>query len=174
LNKRSLKFVTLGFAVLLVVGAGAVGGLILQPLAPPQERRIKMTARQYAYDPAVLRINKGDTVRLRITSLDVIHGFYLEAFDLNIKIIPDSPYLEVSHPSRPDEPVKKMEEVIFVAEKTGKFRYRCSHTCGAMHPFMQGELVVAPNRLLGASLGGLIGLLLAAGPVALLLNRGKP
>ena len=98
MNKRSLKFVTLGFAVLLVVGAGAVGGLILQPLAPPQERRIKMTARQYAYDPAVLRINKGDTVRLRITSLDVIHGLYLEAFDLNIKIIPDSPYLEVSHP----------------------------------------------------------------------------
>jgi len=132
-----------------------------------------MIARQYAYDPPVLRVNKGDTIRLRVTSVDVIHGLYLEAFDLNMKIIPDSPYLEVTHPSRPDEPAEKVEEVIFVAERTGKFRYRCSHTCGSMHPFMQGELVVAPNRVLGASVGGLIGLLLVAGPVALFLNRGK-
>lgn len=156
------RFARFGAAVLLVVGAGALGGALLQPSAAPQERRIKMTARQYAFDPAVLRVNKGDTVRLRVTSLDVIHGLYMEAFDFNVKIIPDSPYLELSHPSRPDEPAEKVEEVVFVADKTGKFRYRCSHTCGSMHPFMQGELVVAPNRLLGAGAGGLIGLLLGA------------
>jgi heme/copper-type cytochrome/quinol oxidase subunit 2 len=164
---QASKVARLGVAVLLVVGAGAVGGVLLQPSAPPQERRIKMTARQYAFDPPVLRVNKGDTLRLRITSLDVIHGLYMEAFDFNVKIIPDSPYLELTHPSRPDEPAKKVEEVVFVADKTGKFRYRCSHTCGAMHPFMQGELIVAPNRLLGAGVGGFVGLLLATGFVAL-------
>jgi heme/copper-type cytochrome/quinol oxidase subunit 2 len=166
------RLAKLGVVVLLVVGTGAVGGMVLQPSAPPQERRVKMTARQYAFDPAVLRVNKGDTVRLRITSLDVIHGLYLEAFDINVKIIPDSPYLELSHPSRPDEPAEKVEEVVFVADKTGKFRYRCSHTCGSMHPFMQGELVVAPNRLLGSGVGGLIGLLLAGAFMALRGNRG--
>jgi heme/copper-type cytochrome/quinol oxidase subunit 2 len=133
-----------------------------------------MTARQYAFDPPVLRVNKGDTIRLRITSLDVIHGLYLEGFDLDIKIIPDSPYLEVSHPSRPDESAKKVEEVVFVADRTGKFRYRCSHTCGTMHPFMQGELVVAPNRLLGAGVGGSVGLLLAAAFAAVRRDRGNP
>jgi len=165
--------VRLVVAVLLVVGAGVAGGLLLQPTEPPQERRIKMTARQYAFDPAVLKVNKGDTLRLSITSLDVIHGLYMEAFDFNVKIIPDSPYLELSHPSRPDEPVQKVEEIVFVADKTGKFRYRCSHTCGAMHPFMQGELVVAPNRLLGAGVGGLIGLLLGGGVFAWRGNRAN-
>jgi len=140
--------------------------------SPPQERRVKMTARQYAFDPPVLRVNKGDTIRLQIKSLDVIHGLYLEGFDLDIKIIPDSPYLEVSHPSRPDEPAKKVEEVVFVADRTGKFRYRCSHTCGTMHSFMQGELVVAPNRLLGAGVGGFVGLLLASAFAALRKDRG--
>jgi heme/copper-type cytochrome/quinol oxidase subunit 2 len=164
----------LGAAALLVVGAGAVGAMLVGPSSPPQERRVKMTARQYAFDPPVLRVNKGDTIRLRITSLDVIHGLYLEAFDINIKIIPDSPYLELSHPSRPDEPAEKVEEVIFVADKAGKFRYRCSHTCGSMHPFMQGELVVAPNRLLGTGVGGLIGLLLAGAFVALRRDRRGP
>ena len=104
--------------------------------------------------------------------MDVTHGLYLEGFDLNIKIIPDSPYLEVSRPSRPDEPVERVEEVIFVAERTGKFRYRCSHTCGTMHPFMQGEFVVAPNRLLGAGVGGSVGLLLAAAFVAMRKDKG--
>jgi len=159
-------------AALLVVGAGAVGAMAVRPSSPPQERRVKMTARQYAFDPPVLRVNRGDTIRLRITSLDVIHGLYLEGHDLDIKIIPDSPYLEVKHPSRPGEPAKKLEEVVFVADRAGKFRYRCSHTCGNMHPFMQGELVVAPNRLLGASVGGCLGLLVAAGLAAVRRDKG--
>ena len=160
--------------LLLTAGAAVAGGMLPRPSAPPQERKIKMTVRQYAYDPAVLRVNKGDTVRLRITSVDVIHGLYLEGFDINIKIIPDSPYLEVSYPARPEEPAKKVEEVIFVADRTGKFRYRCSHTCGPMHPFMQGELVVAPNRLLGGSVGGLVGLLLGVAFVGLTRSRARP
>jgi heme/copper-type cytochrome/quinol oxidase subunit 2 len=168
------RFARLAAIAVLVVGAGAVGGLLLQPSAPPQERRVKMTARQYAFNPAVLRVNKGDTVRLRITSEDVIHGLYMEAFDFNVKIIPDSPYLELTHPSRPEEPMKRVEEVVFVADRTGKFRYRCSHTCGSMHPFMQGELVVAPNRLLGAGVGGFVGLLLGAAVMAGRRHRGQP
>jgi len=155
------SFAALGAGLGLIVAAGAIGGMLVQPSDPPQVRRIKMTARQYAFEPSVLKVNRGDTVRLRITSVDVIHGLYMEAFDFNVKIIPDSPYLELTHPSRPDQPMERVEEVIFVADRTGKFRYRCSHTCGSMHPFMQGELVVAPNRLLGAGVGGFVGLLLA-------------
>ena len=113
-------------------------------------------------------------MHLRITSLDVTHGFFLEAFDLNISIIPDSPYLEVSHPSRPDEPPRRVEEVTFVADKAGKFRYRCSRTCGTMHPFMQGELIVGPNLLLSGGIGGMIGLLVVSAALAWRRQRRTP
>lgn len=157
-----------------LVGACAGAGALLPSAAPAQERRIQMKARQYAYDPPVLRVNKGDTVRLRIESKDVIHGFFLEAFDINASIIPDSPYLEVTRPSRPGDPLQKMEEIVFVADKTGKFRFRCSRVCGNMHPFMQGELVVAPNRVAGAAIGACFGLLAAAAFVALRPDPEKP
>ena len=157
---------------LIIVGAGAAAGALLPSASPSRERRIQMTARQYAYDPPVVRVNLGDTVRLRIRSLDVTHGFFLEAFDINASIIPDSPYLEISHPSRKGEPVEKVEELVFVADKTGKFRFRCSRVCGNMHPFMQGELIVAPNRLAGAGIGACVGLLAAAAIVALRRDPG--
>ena len=37
------------------------------------------------------------------------------------------------------------ERVVFVADKVGKFRFRCSVACGTLHPFMIGELIVGPN-----------------------------
>lgn len=159
---------------LIVVGAGAAAGALVPSASPSQERRIQMTARQYAFDPPVVRVNLGDTVRLRIRSLDVTHGFFLEAFDISASIIPDSPYLEISHPSRKGEPVEKVEELVFVADKTGKFRFRCSRVCGNMHPFMQGELIVAPNRLASAGIGACVGLLAAAAFVALRRDPGLP
>jgi cytochrome c oxidase subunit 2 len=131
-----------------------------------------MTARQYAYDPPVLEVNRGDTVRLAIRSLDVTHGFFLEAFDINASIHPDSPYMEVSRPSRPGEPVQRVAEIAFVAERSGRFRYRCSRVCGTMHPFMQGELVVAPHRVRWAGVGACAGLL-AAGVLVALRRDGR-
>ncbi|MDP6722114.1 MAG: hypothetical protein QGF59_25850 [Pirellulaceae bacterium] len=168
--QRPIKFAV---ALSVIAVCGLVGWLIPRPSAAPQERRIKMKARQYAFDPAVIRVNQGDTLRLQITSVDVIHGFYVEAYDIDAKIIPQSPYMQLSRPSRPTEPPKKVDEIVFVANRTGKFRYRCSHTCGTMHPLMKGELVVAPNRLFGAGLGSAIGFLLASCVITLSVGR-KP
>lgn len=134
----------------LVCAAALAGTLLVSPSAPPQERGIKLTARQHAYDPPVLRVSQGDTIGLRIESADVVHVFfYLEGYEIDAKVVPESPYLHLTEPSHPHERIKKVAEVVFAANRTGKFRYHCSHTCGTMHPFMGSGLVLAPNRRRG-------------------------
>ena len=58
-RKIAVGFLGLGVAGILILGAGAAGAMLVRPSAPPQERRIKMTARQYAYDPPVLKGEQG-------------------------------------------------------------------------------------------------------------------
>jgi heme/copper-type cytochrome/quinol oxidase subunit 2 len=156
---RARNAVNLLLALGLVLAGGAVGFLATVVPNQPQEREITVRAYQYAYEPEVIRVNRGDTIRLRFIADDVVHGFYLEGHDLDVKIFPLEPQVELSRPSRPGV-VEKVEEVVFVASREGKFRYRCSTTCGYMHPFMQGELIVAPNRLYSTSIGVGVGLLL--------------
>ncbi len=126
--------------------------------SPPQERTLTITAHQYAYDPPILRVNRGDRVTIRLVAEDVTHGFYLEGYDLDAKVRPENPTFWVRHPSQGEE-FEEVEEISFVANRTGKFRYRCSNTCGYMHPFMQGELIVSPNYLYPSSIGMSLGLL---------------
>jgi heme/copper-type cytochrome/quinol oxidase subunit 2 len=148
-----------------MAACGAVGFFATTESSEPQEQLITVRARQYAYDPEVIRVDRGDTVRLRLISEDVVHGFYLEGHDLDVRILPLEPEVELRRPSAPGK-VEKVEEVVFAADTEGKFRYRCSRTCGYMHPFMQGELIVEPNRLLPTSMGLAVGLLLGALVVA--------
>jgi len=99
-------------------------------LADPVTHEITITADQFAYDPPVLRVNRGDRVRLTLQAADVVHGFYLDSYDINTRIEPGI-----------------SQQVEFVANRSGKFRYRCSVSCGSLHPFMIGELVVGPNTV---------------------------
>jgi len=161
---RIPKYLVVG--VLLLAG-GSAGFLFAQfGKVAPQERRITITAHKYAYDPPVLRVNRGDWVWIRLVAQDVTHGFYLEGYDLEAKMRPENPTFWVRHPSQGDE-FKEAQEIGFVANRTGKFRYRCSITCGYMHPFMQGELIVSPNYLFSTS----VGLSLALATAMLLVLR---
>lgn len=125
-----------------------------------QERVFTIEARQYAYNPAVIRVNKGDKIILKLTSKDVTHGFYLEGYDIDAKIRAQYPYFWFRHPSQ-SEDYEPVDQITFIANKAGKFRYRCSHTCGTFHPFMQGELIVAPNFAYPVSIGLTLGLAVA-------------
>lgn len=156
-----------GLFLLLGASAGFLYARFQQ--AAPRERTITITARKYAYDPGVLQINRGDTVHLRLVAQDVTHGFYLEGYDLDAKARPHNDTFWVRHPSRGDE-YAETTEITFVANHTGKFHYRCSTTCGYMHPFMQGELIVKPNYLYPVSLG----LLLALGVGMMWIGRQEP
>ncbi len=114
-----LPFAGLAIALLL---------LPTSPLAAPVTHRITLTAAQFAFDPPVLHVNQGDRVIITLQAADVAHGFYLDGYGLETRVEPGV-----------------TQQVEFVANRAGEFRYRCAVSCGALHPFMIGELVVSPN-----------------------------
>ena len=115
-------------------------------------------------------------MHIRLASLDVVHGFFLEGYDIDALIEPGSPVedkwpqFQLRHPSEGRQ-YKTVQEIVFTADRAGKFRYRCSHTCGSMHPFMQGELIVGPNYPYLAGLGAGGGVFISMFVVLLLQSR---
>lgn len=105
---------------------------ILVPLpigaASPTTHEIRVEARQFAFSPHRVRVQQGDRVVLELAAMDVAHGLYVDGYGVEASADPGVP--------------TRLE---FVADQSGKFRYRCSVTCGPLHPFMIGELVVEPN-----------------------------
>ncbi len=146
--------------------AGAAAGFLSTRFgrAVPQDVYVTITAHKYAYDPAVLRVNQGDRIHINLSSTDVTHGFFLEGYDVDAQIPAGEFSFRMRQPSKTKE-YTSTEELNIVANRTGKFRYRCSNTCGYMHPFMQGELIVSPNYLYSVSVGMSLGL--AAGMIVL-------
>jgi heme/copper-type cytochrome/quinol oxidase subunit 2 len=138
---------------------GIILGIAIGFSSPsPVSRDILIKARQYAYDPPKLFVNKGDTLNIRLASLDVVHGFFLEGYDVDATVYAQNKSFKFRKPSE-GENWREVEGFTVIANRNGKFRYRCSHTCGTMHPFMQGELVVKPNSTFHAGIGGVVGLL---------------
>ena len=102
--------------------------LPLPSMSAPQENHITLDARQFAFAPGRFEVNQGDSVVIHLTAGDVVHGFYLDGYGIERRVTPGV-----------------TEEIRFTADQAGKFRYRCSVSCGTMHPFMIGELIVNPN-----------------------------
>jgi cytochrome c oxidase subunit II len=94
-------------------------------VSQPEVKEFTMIAKQWEFDPGVIRVNKGDTVRLFVKSIDVAHGFALPDFGVNERLNPE-----------------QTVEVEFVADKTGTFTFFCSVQCGSGHSHMNGQLIV--------------------------------
>ncbi len=133
----------------------------LSPRSGGVRRDFLIRAHQYAYDPPRIVVDQGDEIHLVLAATDAVHGFFLDGYDREAVAYPGRAQFKARIPSRMDELVP-VTELAFVAGRPGKFRYRCSVTCGALHPFMQGEFIVRPNRSFQAGVGGLAGILLAA------------
>jgi heme/copper-type cytochrome/quinol oxidase subunit 2 len=126
------------FLLPLFVMAGLVvafAPLPVQPIAP-QERTFRVEARQFAYSPSELKVNAGDKVTIELVSTDVVHGLYVDDYDISVEADPG-----------------QTKTLTFTADKPGSFRMRCNVTCGAMHPFMIGKLTVGTNDWLFRSVG---------------------
>jgi len=106
----------------------------------PTERTFHIEASRFEYNPAVLAVNPGDRVTIELTATDVVHGLSIDGYNLETSADPG-----------------QTARLTFVADRGGSFRFRCTVTCGNMHPFMVGKLQVGRNTLLwrGALLSGL-------------------
>ena len=126
------------FSLLLCVMAGLVVAFapLPVPAIAPQARTFRVDARQYAYSPSELKVNAGDTVTLQLVSTDVVHGLYVDGYDISVEADPG-----------------QTVTLTFTADKPGSFRFRCNVTCGAMHPFMIGKMTVGTNNWLFRSIG---------------------
>ena len=101
------------------------GGGTAPPPAQGQVKEFSVEAKQWEFIPGTITVNKGDTVKLKLKSTDVVHGFLLPDFGINKRLDPGQ---EV--------------EVSFTADKTGSFTFYCNVPCGPGHRDMKGTFVV--------------------------------
>ena len=103
-------------------------GIILCSSVWAKERFVEVRAKKFFYTPNIIKVDRGDEITIRLISEDVTHGFYLDGHGIEMQ----------AHTGEDGS-------ISFVAEKAGRFNFRCSVTCGEFHPFMVGYLVVRPN-----------------------------
>ena len=130
--RRSVAALPWRSLIWLLPFALAAGLVIWWPALPLGEaatRQIALDATQFAFSPGRLEVHQGDRVTIDLTASDVVHGFYLDGYGLETRVVPGV-----------------TQHIEFTADQPGKFRYRCAVSCGSLHPFMIGELVVTPNN----------------------------
>lgn len=125
---------------LLIAVSAAAAAVAFVPLpvrsTPTTQRILRIEASQFAYQPAVIRVNPGDTVTLELISTDVVHGLYIDGYAISTTADPG-----------------QTARLTFTADRPGLFHIRCNVTCGALHPFMIGELRVGPDTRFWRAVG---------------------
>jgi cytochrome c oxidase subunit 2 len=93
--------------------------------AQDQPRTIEVTAKRFAFAPNQIHLKRGETVKLRLSSEDVAHGFFLRALKLDEELQPG-----------------KTTEVTVTPQTAGTFTLICDHFCGSGHGNMKMTVVV--------------------------------
>lgn len=161
------KFTDRTINLLIVIVFGLIPALISQLLIPePVDRYIHIESFRYGKNPSVIRCNRGDRLHLTFSSKDTGHSFFLEEFDVDVKVSPSFEDVTVFKTSEPSDRPYITKEIVLTAEYPGilnylvsRSNYRCHIWCGPMHAFEQGKLIIFPNTLLSFSLGAVFGIL---------------
>ncbi|HSN77389.1 MAG TPA: cupredoxin domain-containing protein, partial [Anaerolineae bacterium] len=132
----------LALVLLVVVGLplAVFGYQQLQAAGPV--RMIELTARlptanQGGWTPEVITVQKGERVRLRLTSTDVVHGFAVPKLGI------DAGWVEPG----------KVKVIEFTADQPGRYAYLCTVWCLDGHWRMRGVIeVIDPDDPAAATL----------------------
>jgi cytochrome c oxidase subunit 2 len=102
----------LGTALLLTALASAAA----QPVQGEASRVVDITAKRFEFNPREITLKRGETVTLRLTTLDVTHGFYMKALGIDTVIEPGTP-----------------TTLTLTPQSAGSFTTICDHFCGEGH-----------------------------------------
>ncbi len=73
----------------LILSFGLIAAIICQLFVKePVDRYIHIRSFRYGKDPHVIRCNRGDRLHLTFSSDDTGHSFFLEEFDIDVKVSP--------------------------------------------------------------------------------------
>jgi len=104
----------------LFLSAAVVAGVLLlsgsRARAQGEPKVVAVTAKRFEFLPHEVKLKKGETVTLRVTSEDVEHGFF------NRKMKIDS-----------DIAAGQSADVTITPLEAGKFVIICDHFCGSGH-----------------------------------------
>jgi len=107
------------------VEAHKVGELHMMPVCQPSPAGdAYLLAQQFQFYP-VLKLKKGQTYRLHLSSLDVSHGFSLYPLNMNFQILPGYDHVLTITPTR-----------------SGEYTVVCNEFCGVGHHTMTGRIIV--------------------------------
>jgi cytochrome c oxidase subunit 2 len=91
-------------------------------------REFRIRAPQWYFDPVVITVNPGDSVRFIVTSADIMHGFAINELGFNLALSPG---------------VGVTQEVVIPSDiLEGTYTMYCSIFCGIGHPYMKGTVVI--------------------------------
>jgi cytochrome c oxidase subunit 2 len=94
----------------------------------PSVHEIRVEARKFEFDPAVIEVTAGEPVRLVLHSSDTTHGFEIRDLELDVEI-----------PRTGDTVTAE-----FTAPPPGRYSIACSEMCGRGHRHMKAALVSVP------------------------------
>jgi cytochrome c oxidase subunit 2 len=118
-----------------VLASGALG--MLMAAAPPlyaadtsnsvtnSVQTIQIHAKRYQFEPSIVTLKRGETVKLLLTSEDRTHGFMVRPLGIDTDIEPG-----------------KITAITIRPEKAGTYTTICDHYCGLGHNGMKMKIVV--------------------------------
>src|SRR5215472_11330997 len=109
-----------------VVAGGLMGVLAGFMAAPRGARVIEIHAKRFGFTPDQITLKKGETVKIRLVSEDVTHGFFLRPLKIDEEVSPGQP-----------------TDILLTPEQTGTFTTICDHFCGVNHGNMKMTIVVS-------------------------------
>ena len=100
----------------------------VQKEQPPQNeqlpREINVKAFKFGYEPNIIKVTKGEKIKINIDNADVPHGIRI-----------------------PDLKLSGNDVLEFTADQVGEFTWYCANMCGEGHGAMQGKLIVEDSAL---------------------------
>ena len=96
-----------------------------RPARASEPRVIEIHAKRFGFSPDQVTLKKGETVKIRLISDDVTHGFFLRPLKIDEEVDPG-----------------QATEITLTPDKTGTFTTICDHFCGANHGNMNMTIVV--------------------------------